>query len=72
MTLNESVVNYKILDLIKLYNFDIKFVFIRNHMKKLWNFLSKNICRDGSYHRPPKEIVIEGRVTHHPLLKMHF
>ena len=58
MTLNESVVNYKILDLIKLYNFDIKFVFIRNHMKTLWNFLSKNICRDGSYHRPPKEIVI--------------
>jgi len=61
MTLNESVVNYKILDLIKLYNFDIKFVFIRNHIKKLWNFLCKNIYRDGSYHRPPKEIVIISR-----------
>jgi len=55
MTLNESVVNYKILDLMKLYNFDIKFVFIRNHMKKLWNFLSKNICRDGHTIARPKK-----------------
>ena len=33
MTLNEKVVNYKILDLIKIYNFGTKFVFIRDHMK---------------------------------------
>ena len=35
MTLNKKVVNYKILDPVILYNFDIKFDFIRNHMKKL-------------------------------------
>jgi hypothetical protein len=33
MTLNELIINYKILDLINLYNFDIKFDFIRDHMK---------------------------------------
>jgi len=30
MTLNENVINYIVLDLIILYNFDIKFDFIRN------------------------------------------
>jgi hypothetical protein len=35
MILNENIINYKILDLIILYNFDIKFDFIRNHMKNL-------------------------------------
>jgi len=35
MTLNEKVINYKVLDLVILYNFDIKFDFIRDHMKKL-------------------------------------
>jgi hypothetical protein len=35
MTLNEKVINYKILDLAILYNFDIKFNFIRDYMKKL-------------------------------------
>jgi hypothetical protein len=35
MILNEKVVSYKIIDLIKLYNFGTKFVFIRDHMKKL-------------------------------------
>ena len=35
MTLNENVINYKILDRIKLYNFGIKLVFIRDYMKKL-------------------------------------
>ena len=35
MTLNEKVVNYKVLDLLILYNFGIKFDFIRNHMRKL-------------------------------------
>ena len=33
MTLNEKVFNYKVLDLIILYNFDTKFDFIRDHMK---------------------------------------
>jgi len=35
MTLNEKVINYKVLDLVILYNFDIKFDFIRDHIKKL-------------------------------------
>jgi hypothetical protein len=35
MTLNEKVINYKVLDLIILYNID----FIRDHMKKVMNFL---------------------------------
>jgi hypothetical protein len=36
---NENFVKYKVLDLVKLYNFDIKFVFIRIHIKKL-NFFA--------------------------------
>jgi hypothetical protein len=35
MTSNEKIVNYKVLDLIEFYNFDINFSFIRNHIKKL-------------------------------------
>ena len=35
MILNEKVTNYKILDLVNLYSFDIKFDFIRDHMKNL-------------------------------------
>ena len=34
MTLNEKGINYKVLDIIKLYNFDVKFVFIRDSIKK--------------------------------------
>jgi hypothetical protein len=39
MTLNEKVVNYQVLDLVILYNFDIKFDFILDHMNKLWIFM---------------------------------
>ena len=35
MTLNKKIINYKVLDLVILYNFDIKFDFIQDHMKKL-------------------------------------
>ena len=35
MTLNEKVVNYKLLDLVILYNINIKLDSIRDHMKKL-------------------------------------
>ena len=38
MTLNEKFVNYKVLDLVILYNFGIKFDFIQDHMKMLWSF----------------------------------
>ena len=33
MALNEKVIDYKVLDLVILYNLDIKFDFIRDHMK---------------------------------------
>jgi hypothetical protein len=33
MTLNKKVINYKVLDLVILYNFDIKFDSIRDYMK---------------------------------------
>ena len=39
MILNEKIINYKVLDLVIFYNFDIKFDFIQDHMKKLWFFL---------------------------------
>ena len=35
MVSNEKVINYKVVDLIEIYNFDIKFVFIRLYLKKL-------------------------------------
>jgi hypothetical protein len=34
-TSNEKLVNYKVVDLIKYYNFTIKFVFNGYHMRKL-------------------------------------
>ena len=42
MILNEKVVNYKVLDLVILYNFGVKFDFIRDHMKSLWIFFMCN------------------------------
>ena len=30
---------YKVVDLLGYYNFDVKFGFIRHHIRKLWNFL---------------------------------
>jgi hypothetical protein len=56
MILSEKVINYKILDHVNLYNFDIKFDFIRDHMKKLWNFLRVTICKGGSCYHPPLKI----------------
>ena len=44
MTSNEKVINYKVLGLVILYNLDIKFDFIQDHMKKLWIF----ICMEPS------------------------
>jgi hypothetical protein len=35
MILNEKVINYQVLDLFILYNFDTKSDFIRDHMEKL-------------------------------------
>ena len=33
MTFNESFITYKVLDHVILYNFDIKFDFVRDHIK---------------------------------------
>jgi hypothetical protein len=41
MTLIKNVINYKILYLVILYNFGIKFDFIRDHMKRLRIFYVK-------------------------------
>ena len=47
MTLNEKVVNYKVLDLVILYNLDIKFDFIRDHMKSYEFFCVKQFIGVG-------------------------
>ena len=60
MTLNEKVINYKVLDLVILYNFDIKFDFIQDHMKKLWIFFRETICRGGPCHHPPPKNAFVG------------
>lgn len=39
MIWNEKVVIYKVVDPFDVYNFDIKFVFIRLYLKKLWILL---------------------------------
>ena len=41
MILNIKVRNYKILDLVELYNFGLKFVFIQDHIRKLWIFFMR-------------------------------
>jgi hypothetical protein len=47
----------KCLDLVELYNFDIKFVFIRDHMKKLWIYFPRDhlqrLVRTSPAHRNP-------------------
>ena len=41
MTSNGKVINYKVLDLVILYNFDINFDFIQDHMKRYEFFCVK-------------------------------
>jgi hypothetical protein len=36
MISNKNFINYKVLDLVKLYNFDINFVYIWLHLKRIW------------------------------------
>jgi hypothetical protein len=35
MISNEKVVNYKVLELIEMYNFDIELIYIQSHLKIL-------------------------------------
>ena len=41
----EKIIKYKILAFVNLYNFDTKFDFIQDHMKKLWIYLCGTIVR---------------------------
>lgn len=38
IVLNKKLTNYKVVSLIELYSFDIKFSFIRLHVQRLWIF----------------------------------
>ena len=35
MISNKNFINYKVLDLVELFYFDINFIFIRLHLKKI-------------------------------------
>ena len=72
MILTEKVINYKTLDIVNLYNFDINFDFIPSHIRKL-NLFTWTIWRGGWYHHPLLEIILEARdVITRPPLKMYF
>jgi hypothetical protein len=47
MILNKKFINYKVFDLVILYSFDIKFDFIRDHMKKLRFFYVQPFLEAG-------------------------
>jgi hypothetical protein len=46
----------RIVGLINLYNFGIKFDTIRDYIKNYEFFLHATICRDGSCYHPPIEM----------------
>jgi hypothetical protein len=39
MISNQKYLNYKVIDLVKCYNFNLKFIFIEHQMRKLQSFL---------------------------------
>ena len=62
MTLNENFINYKVLDLVILHNFDIKFDFIWDHTKKFCIFLHRTICRERAMPSPTHKKYFLGTV----------
>ena len=70
MTLNEKVVNYKVLDLVILYNFGIKFDFIRDHIKKLWFFCVEPFVGAGHAITRPLKMDLSKWVRYYPPLQM--
>ena len=56
MISNKHYINYKVLDLIDLYNFDIKFVFIRLHLKRYEFICAVAILKDGLLSQSPLKI----------------
>jgi type IV secretory pathway VirB6-like protein len=37
---NKKYLNYKVIDLVEYYNFNLKFIFIEHHMRKLQSFFA--------------------------------
>ena len=74
MILDKKIINYKVLDLVELYNFDINFVFIQFHLEKIWIYL----CYNHFLGRLNKSTILENRfsetvdLTKPPLADTHF
>ena len=56
MISNKNFINYKVLDLVELYNFDINFVFIRLYLKKYEFICASAIFKDGGLSQRPLKI----------------
>jgi hypothetical protein len=56
MISNKHFINYKVLDLVDLYNFDTKFVLRLTSFKKIWFFCATTIPKDGWLSQPPLKI----------------
>jgi hypothetical protein len=56
MISNKNFINYKVLNLVELYNFDINFVFIRLHLKKIIIYLCCSYFKDGWHKQPSLKI----------------
>ena len=63
MISNKNFINYKVLDLVELYNFDINFIFIRLHLKKYEFICVAAIFKDGWLSQPPLKIDFQMRLS---------
>jgi hypothetical protein len=50
LVIDEKVANYKVLDLFKIYNFDIKFVLIQLCLKKIMKFNMLHLFLETALH----------------------
>jgi hypothetical protein len=55
--------NYKVLNLVELYNFDISFVFIRLHLKMHEFICTVQVFKDGWLSQPPLKFDFYRRLT---------
>ena len=73
MISNKNFIIYKDLDLVELYNFDIKFVFIWLHLKKKWIYLCCNYFKDSWLgNRIWKSLIFRDGWHKQPSLKIAF
>jgi hypothetical protein len=65
MISNKKIINYRVLDLPKLYNLDISFVFIRHHLKKNMNLfvLQLFLRKFDLVNRPSKPFFWDSRLN---------